>query len=123
MCIFCGRAILPTSTAMPFPIILIPYQKRTSFWMALGSKPSKCSEKRRPYGSSLECLLRRTCGWKERFGNDADGSNLLCTAEVAAAILDRCGDATSANTIRERLSVFQDSFPHRNDRCDNINKE
>jgi len=62
-------------------------------------------------------------GWKERFGNDADGSNLLCTAEVAAAILDRCGDATSANTIRERLSVFQDSFPHRNDRCDNINKE
>jgi len=48
-------------------------------------------------------------GWKERFSNSVDSANLLCTAEVAAAVLDRCGEGSSANTIRTRLDIFQDS--------------
>ena len=47
-------------------------------------------------------------GWRERFSNDdVDSKNLLCTAEVAASILDRCGDGSSANNIRTRLDNFQ----------------
>lgn len=60
-------------------------------------------------------VLRGDYGWKERFGNDdMDDKNLLCTAEVAAAVMDMCGDAASARGIRERLEMFQSSFTNRN---------
>ncbi|KAL7532118.1 hypothetical protein ACHAXR_004455 [Thalassiosira sp. AJA248-18] len=49
-------------------------------------------------------------GWKERFSNGGDSKSLLCTAEVAAAVLDRCGDSSTANIIRTRLNMFQNSF-------------
>mmetsp|Transcript_3268 Transcript_3268/g.7242 ORF Transcript_3268/g.7242 Transcript_3268/m.7242 type:complete len:175 (+) Transcript_3268:52-576(+) len=49
-------------------------------------------------------------GWKERFSNDVNSKNLLCTAEVGAAVLDRCGDDCSGDTIRTRLQNFQDSL-------------
>lgn len=67
-------------------------------------------------------------GWRERFGgtttttaknDDRGGSdggngrnNLLCTAEVAAAIMDRCGEGDCADVIRSRLDVFQSTFSH-----------
>ena len=51
-------------------------------------------------------------GWRERFGTGGDGGDLLCTAEVAAAVMDRCGDGTCGDLIRSRLDVFQSSFPH-----------
>jgi DTW domain-containing protein YfiP/N-acetylglutamate synthase-like GNAT family acetyltransferase len=54
-------------------------------------------------------------GWKERFSaaaaaSNRDGPALLCTAEVAAAILDRQGDEIGANLIRRRLAEFQTAF-------------
>jgi DTW domain-containing protein YfiP len=53
-------------------------------------------------------------GWKERFSaaaaSNRDGPALLCTAEVAAAILDRQGDEIGANIIRRRLAEFQTAF-------------
>jgi len=57
-------------------------------------------------------------GWRDRFGTtnaneDEDGGNgsdLLCTAEVAAAVMDRCGDKECADVIRSRLDVFQSTF-------------
>lgn len=52
-------------------------------------------------------------GWRKRFSNndEGDGSDLLCTAEVAAAVIEKCGDATCANVIRTRLDTFQSTFP------------
>ena len=60
----------------------------------------------------------RLQGWRDRFGTtnaneDEDGGNgsdLLCTAEVAAAVMDRCGDKECADVIRSRLDVFQSTF-------------
>ncbi|KAL9179504.1 hypothetical protein ACHAXT_008794 [Thalassiosira profunda] len=53
-------------------------------------------------------VLRGDYGWKKRFGTASDdGGNLLCTAEVAAAVMDECGDASGADIIRKRLAVFQ----------------
>ena len=51
-------------------------------------------------------------GWRERFSsnNEEDGNDLLCTAEVAAAVMDKCGDISCGNLIRSRLDAFQSSF-------------
>ncbi len=66
-------------------------------------------------------------GWRERFGGMATKNNegddgggdggdgreyLLCTAEVAAAIMDRCEKGDCADVIRSRLDVFQSTFSH-----------
>lgn len=52
-------------------------------------------------------------GWRERFSSNSeeDGNDLLCTAEVAAAVMDKCGDKSCGNLIRSRLDAFQSSFP------------
>jgi len=60
-----------------------------------------------------EYVLRGDYGWKERFGNDVDSKSLLCTAEIASAVVDRLGDTSTANEIRERLRKFQDSYTNR----------
>lgn len=52
-------------------------------------------------------------GWRERFSGSGDGRDLLCTAEVAAAVLDRCGECGCANVIRSRLDTFQSTFPQK----------
>ena len=54
-------------------------------------------------------------GWRERFSSNSeeDGSGLLCTAEVAAAVMDKCGDISCGNLIRSRLDAFQSSFSQR----------
>ncbi len=54
-------------------------------------------------------------GWRERFSSNSkeDGNDLLCTAEVAAAVLDKCGDKSCGNLIRSRLDAFQSSFSQR----------
>ncbi|CAM9979137.1 unnamed protein product, partial [Heterosigma akashiwo] len=63
---------------------------------------------------SIYVLRGDSSGWRERFSNnDGDGGDdLLCTAEVAAAVMDRCGDTACANVIRSRLDAFQSTFPH-----------
>jgi len=69
-------------------------------------------------------------GWRERFsssstttnndgGGDGGNNDLLCTAEVAAAVMDRCGDGDCANVIRRRLDVFQSTFSHNNNNNNN----
>eukprot|EP00984_Skeletonema_dohrnii_P015260 scaffold6552_cov126-Skeletonema_dohrnii-CCMP3373.AAC.1 len=68
-------------------------------------------------------------GWRERFssgtatnnggGGSNGGNDLLCTAEVAAAVMDRCGDGDCANVIRRRLDVFQSTFSHNNNNNNN----
>ena len=46
-------------------------------------------------------------GWKERF-RSASGEELLCTAEVVAALLDRkMDDKVGGDAIRARLHKFQ----------------
>lgn len=55
-------------------------------------------------------------GWRKKFGaamnDDGEGNDgdLLCTAEVAAAVMDRCGDGECADMIRFRLNVYQSTF-------------
>lgn len=52
-----------------------------------------------------EYSMRSDFGWKDKFaGVD---SNLLCTAEAGAAVMDICGDTGSAELIRERLGRLQ----------------
>ena len=47
-------------------------------------------------------------GWKERFRSASSGQELLCTAEVVAALLDRkMDDKVGGNAIRARLHKFQ----------------
>ena len=48
-------------------------------------------------------------GWKERFSS-SDDQELLCTAEVAAAIMDTADDEIAATEIRRRLDIFQTAF-------------
>lgn len=66
---------------------------------------------------SIYVLRGDYTGWRVRFSNnDGDGSDLLCTActaEVAAAVMDRCGDVECANLIRSRLDAFQSTFSHK----------
>lgn len=49
-------------------------------------------------------------GWKQRFSSQG-GEDLLCTAEVIAALLDESLNRESGNLIRNRLRYFQDNFP------------
>lgn len=69
-------------------------------------------------------VLRGDYGWRGKFGgaaaDDADrDDNFLCTAEAAAAVMDRCGEPESANAIRGRLDAFQESvLPRRKTKCD-----
>jgi DTW domain-containing protein YfiP len=57
-------------------------------------------------------LRKDYSGWRERFSMRSDGGgDLLCTAEVVAAILDRRGDNVGADQIRYRLDVFQKNYP------------
>jgi hypothetical protein len=59
--------------------------------------------------------------WRERFsrtnvsgdGDDDSGSDLLCTAESVAALLDLNGDEEGGDLIRHRLHVFQDEYMYR----------
>ncbi|KAL7545155.1 hypothetical protein ACHAWF_008508 [Thalassiosira exigua] len=56
-------------------------------------------------------VLRGDYGWKEQFSRQGvEGNRLLCTAEVAAAVLERCGETRSATLIRMRLKAFQETF-------------
>jgi DTW domain-containing protein YfiP len=58
---------------------------------------------------SVYTLRKDYSGWRQRFSS-GDGKDLLCTAEVAAAVMDRTGDKISANEIRYRLDAFQENF-------------
>jgi DTW domain-containing protein YfiP len=58
---------------------------------------------------STYTLRKDYSGWQQRFSS-GDGKDLLCTAEVAAALMDRTGDNISANEIRYRLNAFQENF-------------
>jgi DTW domain-containing protein YfiP len=58
---------------------------------------------------SVYTLRKDYTGWRQRFSS-GDGEDLLCTAEVAAALMDRTGDNISANEIRYRLNAFQENF-------------
>jgi DTW domain-containing protein YfiP len=60
---------------------------------------------------SVYTLRKDYSGWRQRFSS-GDGKDLLCTAEVAAALMDRTGDKISANEIRYRLDAFQENFQH-----------
>ena len=53
--------------------------------------------------------------WRKRFSeanvsSDADGSDLLCTAESVAALLDLSGNEEGGDIIRHRLELFQDGY-------------
>ena len=55
--------------------------------------------------------------WRERFseanvssGADNIGSDLLCTAESVAALLDLNGNEEGGDVIRHRLRLFQDGY-------------
>ena len=55
--------------------------------------------------------------WRERFskanvssGADKIGSDLLCTAESVAALLDLNGNEEGGDVIRHRLEFFQDGY-------------
>ena len=55
--------------------------------------------------------------WRERFseandssGADDVGSDLLCTAESVAALLDLNGNEEGGDVIRHRLALFQDGY-------------
>jgi DTW domain-containing protein YfiP len=51
--------------------------------------------------------LRQDFGWKARFvANEND--TLLCTAEVAAELLDQSGNPAGGSFVRERLQDFQE---------------
>jgi DTW domain-containing protein YfiP len=63
--------------------------------------------------SSKYILRKDYTGWRERFSARSDaGGDLLCTAEVMAAVLDKRDDVIGANEIRCRLDVFQRNYPH-----------
>jgi DTW domain-containing protein YfiP len=58
--------------------------------------------------SSTYTLRKDFTGWRDRFrGSD---ENLLCTAEVVAALLDHRGDTVGRDIIRNRLQEFQREF-------------
>ena len=55
--------------------------------------------------------------WRERFseandssGADDVGSDLLCTAESVAALLDLNGNEEGGDVIRHHLGLFQDGY-------------
>ena len=65
--------------------------------------------------------LRQNFGYVGRFGTtssgddeddsiNSSGSNLLCTAEVVAALLELHGDTVASLDIRKRLDTFQSTF-------------
>jgi DTW domain-containing protein YfiP/predicted GNAT family N-acyltransferase len=57
-------------------------------------------------------ILRKDyTGWREKFSSNEDGGDLLCTAEVMAAVLDRRNNAIGATEIRDRLDTFQRYYP------------
>lgn len=56
-------------------------------------------------------LRKDYTGWREKFSLNEDGGDLLCTAEVMAAVLDRRGDFVGASEIRDRLDLFQRHYP------------
>ena len=69
-------------------------------------------------GDYSNCPTREDYSLAQRFSNGLDSERMLCTAEVGAAILDRCNDGTGANVIRKRLEIFQQTFPHRKNTAD-----
>jgi DTW domain-containing protein YfiP len=58
--------------------------------------------------SSTYTLRKDFTGWRDRFGRSDE--NLLCTAEVVAALLDHRGDTVGRDIIRNRLQEFQRDF-------------
>jgi DTW domain-containing protein YfiP len=56
-------------------------------------------------------LRKDYTGWREKFGSNEGGGDLLCTAEVMAAVLDRRNDTIAATEIRDRLDTFQRRYP------------
>jgi DTW domain-containing protein YfiP/predicted GNAT family N-acyltransferase len=72
--------------------------KLPQIWLA-NTQPSKYT------------LRKDYTGWREKFSSNEDGGDLLCTAEVIAAVLDRRGDGVGADEIRDRLDVFQRYYP------------
>lgn len=60
---------------------------------------------------SIYTLRKDFSGWRNRFSSTRDeGDDLLCTAEVVAAVLERNGDSSGANEIRTRLNIFQENY-------------
>ena len=53
-------------------------------------------------------LRKDFTGWRERFGSGDE--NLLCTAEVVAALLGHGGDAVGRDIVLNRLQEFQDNY-------------
>ena len=63
-------------------------------------------------GAPSTYTLRRNYGWRERFGalSEAGEDGLLCTAEAGACLLERGGDTTGADRVRELLAEFQGAY-------------
>lgn len=60
---------------------------------------------------SIYELRKGVSGWREKFSSSDSGQELLCTAEVAAALLQRRGDASGAKHLLDRLDTFQSLYP------------
>lgn len=56
-------------------------------------------------------LRKDYTGWKEKFSANDGSGDLLCTAEVMAALLDRRCDDVGAVEIRIRLDEFEKKYP------------
>eukprot|EP00956_Cyclotella_meneghiniana_P005506 scaffold7035_cov68-Cyclotella_meneghiniana.AAC.2 len=56
-------------------------------------------------------LRKDYTGWRGKFSASDGSGDLLCTAEVMAALLDRRGDDVGACEIRTRLDEFQKKYP------------
>jgi len=56
-------------------------------------------------------VLRGDFGWRDRFSGDgATGRELLCTAEVGAALLELAGEVAAASRLRTLLCEYQDAY-------------
>ena len=60
--------------------------------------------------SSSYILRKDYTGWKDKLNNRHNGSILLCTAEVVAALLQINGNYNGCNMILNRLCQFQKDY-------------